>query len=345
MNLKTFQNTERLFATYLHERILAIVFLSFVCVATVQSQESMPKKLFRVYLDNDLFSYNKQDGGYSNGLRLDLFYQQSRDRKSFFNDIFFIKASHNAINVYSWSIMQVMITSNDISREDWKKGDYPYSGSLFITHALNSIHPEKKYAIKTEWYAGIMGPKAYAGETQTWFHKKIGSGRPMGWHHQMPTTVLVNIGLSIEKFVFSLGNTLEILIGGDLYAGTMFNQLSLQSTIRLGKMTPYLSGYINRFTSPGTFQSYFIIKPQASIVLHNTLLEGSLFHNDLKVDEGSENITKSESESNTLLFAIDYGLVLSYGSVAFSFTFNTNTGLARNQPAKTSGNVSLYFAL
>ena len=53
-------------------------------------------------------------------------------------------------------------------------------------------------------------------------------------------------------------------------------------------MMPYFSSYLNRFTSDGGLQAYFIIKPQASIVFHNTLLDGSLFHGYSAAQHGRE---------------------------------------------------------
>ena len=165
----------------------------------------------------------------------------------------------------------------------------------------------------------------------------------MGWHHQMPTSVLVNLNLSIEKLIFSPAKTLEVMIGGDAYAGTLYNGLTFQSTIRLGKMLPYFSGYTNRFTSARRLQAYFMIKPQTSIVIHNTLLDGSLFHDYPEpTKRGKDYICiqiQSTGSGNRLWTR------LSYGPVGFSFILNTNTGLVKDQPTKSMGNVSFYFAL
>lgn len=328
-------------------RILTMIRLLLILSIVVSVQDAVAQRapgknsLLRIYMDNDFFAYRKEDGGYSNGIRLDYFYHRKRQPTSFLSN-FMLNAGDSAINTYSWSVMQIMITSNDITQEEWTKGDYPYSGSLFVTHALNSVNPDEGYALKTEWIVGVMGPEACAGEVQTWFHDLIGHHRPMGWHHQMPTALLLNLNLGYEKLLFSPGRALEVLGGGEMYMGTMYIGLAFQSTIRFGKMTPYFDGFVNRFTGRRKLQAYFIIKPQLSLVFHNTLLEGSLFRRDYS--RGSDDgLIVSESESNTLVPGIDYGLVLSYGPLAFSFTLNTNTGLVRDQPSKSLGNVSLYI--
>jgi len=95
----------------------------------------------------------------------------------------------------------------------------------------------------------------------------------MGWHHQMATSLLGNVSLSIEKLIFSAAKNLEVVMGGEVNAGTMYNGVTLQPIIRIGKMMPYFSDYLNRFTSDGKFQTYFIVKPQAVLVFHNTLPE------------------------------------------------------------------------
>lgn len=321
------------------------LFLVFVIASLVHRVEAQDvtgrNSLFRIYVDNDFFAYRKEDGGYSNGMRLDMFYHRKKQPTSFLSN-FLLKAGDSAVNTYSWSVMQIMITSNDITKEEWTKGDYPYSGSLFVTHALNSVNPVEKYAIKTEWIAGVMGPEACAGEVQTWFHDLIGHHRPMGWHHQMPTALLLNVNLGYEEMLYSPGRGLEVIGGGEMYLGTMYIGLAFQSTIRFGKMTPYFDGLVSRYSLPRKFQAYFIVKPQLSIVFHNTLLEGSLFRRDYSRGKDRD-IVISESESNTIVPAIDYGLMLSYGRVAFSFTLNRNSGLVRDQPTKSQGNVSLYI--
>src|SRR5690606_35302529 len=187
------------------------LFLVFVIASLVHRVEAQDvtgrNSLFRIYVDNDFFAYRKEDGGYSNGMRLDMFYHRKKQPTSFLSN-FLLKAGDSAINTYSWSVMQIMITSNDITKEEWTKGDYPYSGSLFVTHALNSVNPVEKYAIKTEWIAGVMGPESCAGEVQTWFHDLIGHHRPMGWHHQMPTALLLNVNLGYEEMLYSPGRGL-----------------------------------------------------------------------------------------------------------------------------------------
>jgi hypothetical protein len=320
--------------------ILAVVIPSLA--QEVAAQQARGKNtLFRMYVDNDFFAYRKEDGGYSNGLRFDLFYHRKKKPTSFLSNLL-LKAGDSAINTYSWSIMQIMITSNDITKEEWTKGDYPYSGSLFVTHALNSVNPVEAYAIKTEWIAGIMGPEAGAGEVQTWFHDLIGHHRPMGWHHQMPTALLLNLNLGYEKMLYSPGRALEVLGGGEMYLGTMYIGLAFQSTIRFGKMTPYFAGLVNRYSSPRKFQAYFIVKPQLSLVFHNTLLEGSLFRRDFS--RGSDDgIVISESESNTIVPAIDYGLVLSYGPFAFSFYIKQEHRSCEGSADKVAGELFVVY--
>lgn len=325
------------------------VFLIFLgsfmlpCRLPAQVNEKRPfNKMVRLYVDNDLFAYRNEDGGYSNGIRLDFFYERQKEKASFV-DRLMLKSSKNAVNTYGWSIMQIMITANDITKEEWERGDYPYSGSLFVTHSLISVDPLKNLSIKTEWVLGIMGPHAYAGEVQTWFHQLIGSSTPLGWHYQMPTSLLVNLNVSFEKSI-SGSARYDINVGGDAYAGTMWDAIGLSTTIRFGKMNPYSGHVINRTNLRKSFQAYLTVKPHVNLIFHDTLLEGSLFRRDNSRPQAG-GILLSESEANNFLPGIDYGIVISYGHVAFSFAINTNTGRVQYQPNKSLGNVSLYFAM
>ena len=145
--------------TTVYQTFLLMSILGFLGLTTIQAQQQSPsKQMFRIYLDNDFFAYRKEDGGYSSGVRMDLFYQRSSERESFLSN-FLIKAGYNAVNTHSWSIMQAMITSNDITRKEWVEGDYPYSGSLFISRALHSINSQKTLFDQNGMASRYNGPQ------------------------------------------------------------------------------------------------------------------------------------------------------------------------------------------
>src|SRR5690606_3738447 len=80
----------------------AIVRLTFVVLFASLAQDIAAQQvngkntLFRMYVDNDFFAYRKEDGGYSNGLRFDLFYHRKQKPTSFLSN-FLLKAGDTAI--------------------------------------------------------------------------------------------------------------------------------------------------------------------------------------------------------------------------------------------------------
>ncbi|HSC38809.1 MAG TPA: lipid A-modifier LpxR family protein, partial [Chitinophagaceae bacterium] len=95
--------------------------------------------LFRLYEDNDFLNIAGRgtDKGYTNGTRLDYFYQKTHPSR-FFLDKWFPAAGAGSVNTFSYSLMQVMLVPNDISTPLPDKNDWPYSGALVASHGLYS---------------------------------------------------------------------------------------------------------------------------------------------------------------------------------------------------------------
>ncbi len=301
--------------------------------------------MVRVYMDNDFFAYQKEDGAYTNGLKFDYFYQQktnsSTKRPLYFN------AGKNASTTSSIGITQIMITPNDIRDKHPSKDDYPYSGSFYINRTFNSINQKEKKLIKTEYIIGSVGPKSLAGETQSFVHRVLSFARPVGWNTQYHTTIFANVNISAEQMIFSHSKGLEIIGGGELDMGTLQNSASIHSTLRIGKMAPYFSGYINQYTADKGFIIYVFLKPEAQFVAHNTILEGTALNYQTKIEKPSEvdNILRRPTPAiNHELFFTNLGLMFAYRGFGFSATYTEGTGLLEHQPSKAYGNVSIYMA-
>src|SRR5882672_9127653 len=90
--------------------VLTFVLLFMGSISTESFAQKISPKMIRVYMDNDIFALQGQDGAYTNGTRLDLFYTKRPDRKSF---KYFLSAGPESENTYSLGIMQVMVTPSD----------------------------------------------------------------------------------------------------------------------------------------------------------------------------------------------------------------------------------------
>jgi lipid A 3-O-deacylase len=323
---------------------LLICALAIFCVQPTICSGQDEKGMLRLYVDNDFLAFQNKDGAYTNGLRIDFFTEEKTESSAFRGKLYFNTGSKPIVTT-GWSLMQVMITSNDITLDKPMPGDYPYSGTLYLTRSFNSMNPTKRASIQTDYIIGLMGPSALAGETQDSFHRLIRQNRPKGWGHQFPTTLFLNINVSAKRFLASLSPSSELILSGEVNMGSMNSGLSVGSIFRIGRMLPYFNGQVQQFVTSKEkgWQLYFFAKSQASIVIHNALLEGTLGKAHTTVLY--ENAPRPAVSIRHVVFSGDLGVLFSYRVLAFSFTYKETSALIQNQPRKALGNISLYAGL
>lgn len=335
--------------------------------------QDTPTFLFRIYEDNDFINLRGigTDNAYTNGTRIDLFYTKRHPSRGI--DGLLPKAGANSTNIYGWGIMQLMFTPNDISMTDYQPDDYPYAGALVATHTLYSYNPDKKFDLQTELVAGVIGPAAFAAETQTFVHRLIHYQRPMGWAHQFRNDLLVNVNLTAEKQLAAPGHALEVIGGAQVFTGTMMNGLAFYPLLRIGKMNPYFQGYIRQYSGGAStgrrrkkWQAYLIIKPEAQIIFTNALLEGGVFTGNPNIKqthqpEGDNPKTAAYADNSYgpaersttpppyralhhWVYGINYGAVVSSGNFSVSFTQNTSSPAMKGLYSHEVGNISMYLS-
>lgn len=165
------------------------------------------------YLDNDLFAGS--DDGYTNGARVSwisgnrpveelrgvhryLRYMVGDDQSltpfqwlSGFEDA--SRISHN----YGFSLTQQMYTPDDPLPYAPVAGERPYAGVLLLGFSLHAMDENvlNSVAIST----GVVGPHAYAEETQDFIHSVLGERKFNGWDNQVPDEFLLNIHLEQKR--------------------------------------------------------------------------------------------------------------------------------------------------
>ncbi|WP_162915538.1 lipid A deacylase LpxR family protein [Paraflavitalea soli] len=316
--------------------------------AIVAQQQPGNRYMFRVYEDNDAMNLYElgSDKGYTNGTRLDFFWQQQK--RSFLNKLL-PQAGSNSINTHGWGLMQVIITPDNILRRRPDPADYPYSAAMFVTRSLHSSNPVKKLSFQSEIVLGVMGPPALGEETQKLIHRIIQAQAPRGWDYQKPTDLLLNYHFTVNKQLAQLDHWAELIGSGQVFAGTMVNGAAVYTTLRLGKMNPYFDGLIQQFSSDKTntnrWQFYFIVQPAAELVLTNALLEGGVFNHNEKLPVSTTGETGvPDLKRRRVITRIDWGAVLSHGNVAVSFTQKSSSALYKGFTRQEVGNISLHVA-
>ena len=78
---------------------------------------------------------------------------------------------------------QSIFTPQDILRRDLIRDDRPYAGWLYVGAAFRNKTDEKLDTIEVQ--LGVVGPLAFAEQSQTLVHEVRGLGKPNGWRHQL----------------------------------------------------------------------------------------------------------------------------------------------------------------
>lgn len=321
-------------------------------------------RILRVYEDNDGINIFGQstDDAYTNGTRIDLFYQPVHRPHGLLGALA-PSAGDGSVDVYGWGLMQVMYTPKDISQSNFQSDDYPYSGAIIATHTRYSYNPVKKYDWQTELVMGALGPVSMAHQTQSIVHHLTGFIQPMGWSTQFHTAFLLNVNLTAEKQLAETDGTLRIIGGAQLYAGTMQNGAAVYPLILLGKMNPYFNGFFSQYAAGRDaaghkrWQLYFFCRPQLQYFLSNALLEGGLFTTNPnlpalnKPASASSTTTASGATTQTQTApalqhwvpTLAYGGVLTSGNFSITFTQNVSSATLKGLYCHDWGNVSLYF--
>jgi hypothetical protein len=326
------------------------IFFAFLCMLCVKglAQTKEPTRLFRIFEDDDYFNIQGHgtDKAYSDGTRLDFLYEK-KSKPRFFPGRLMPRAGDSSINMYGWSLMQIMVTPRDISIAEYQPHDYPYAGALLAIHSLHSYNAEKKYSFVTEVMAGVRGPASLAGPVQKAFHSMINYQKPMGWDNQLRTMPLVNINFCAEKQFLSIGNFIEVNGGVQAAVGSLADALGLYPMIRIGRMSPYFNGYLSQF---GSFerngkqiktQYYLVFKPITTLVAHNAMLQGKRRNeND---DDVKPNAPEPADDLRHVVSNTQCSAVVAHGNFALSYTQTYSNSYIKGLYRHSVGNLTMYL--
>lgn len=170
--------------------------LSLFCLAapasTLAANEADPPWTVNTYFENDLF--NGTDSDYTNGVKITLI---SPDLVAFVESgklpdwslkyiyrLPFINDPDPALKrKVEFSLGQNMYTPSDTSRSDLIGDDRPYAGWTYFATAFHTRSSERMDTIELQ--LGLVGPQAYAEETQSAVHDLRNLHRAKGWDHQL----------------------------------------------------------------------------------------------------------------------------------------------------------------
>ncbi|WP_217602851.1 lipid A deacylase LpxR family protein [Chitinophaga sp. GbtcB8] len=321
-----------------------LLFLAAKANCQVISTADSIHHLLRIYEDNDFLNIRGQgtDESYTNGTRIDYFYQKKKPTR-FLDKLILPRTGKNAINTYHWSVMQVMITPENLSETKYLPDDYSYSGALFLSHGLDSYDPVRKFSLQSELVMGVMGPLSFAEDAQKWVHNVMNYEPPMGWENQLPNAPLLNYNFTYERMVWQPGPSVELIGGASANVGTMLDGGAVHATLRVGHMNPYFGIKAGSAQQEKKLQIYAFLRPTVEYTWYNALLEGGLF----SWRNSRFEVRKSFNKATLLPWntRIDYGMGIAFHRFQVAFTQKTQSASLKGTRSHEVGNISVYIPL
>jgi len=300
--------------------------------------------LLKLYEDDDYFNVwgRGTDRAYTNGTSIGYLYMK-RKRDKFIDKWLMPKAGPDAINVWEWGVMQMMMTPNDLHDSAYIPDDFYYSAALFARHGLTSYNSEKKYSLHSEILIGVMGPWALGERSQTFVHHLIGDQPPQGWSNQVPNAPVLNFNFTFERMLWHPVDYLEIVGSTSAQAGTMIDAVGAKTILRAGLFNPWFGDRDLSKATKHKFQVYAFAAPVLTIQFYNALLQGGLFSG--KDENFNYNSAERTTHLNPFVLGLDYGVGFKINRCSFVYTQQSATAWMSGTGNHSVGNFTILISL
>ncbi len=313
-----------------------ILLTSLFAPANLQAAEEQDNSWgHSFFFENDLF--NGTDSNYTNGVKYSLISPDlsphakqghlPREVMELIHKIPFIrdssaKFSHRA----EFSFGQNMYTPADTSRSDLISNDRPYAGWSYIGlayHRKTDFREHLDFLDSVEVQMGIVGPQAYAEESQTLVHELRGFDTSKGWSHQLKNEPGLVVAFE-RKWLFSPDfNTLlkpDVIVHAGGALGNVATYLNSGMEIRYGLNLPRNFG-VSLIRPAGSMLFTPSEKPglylfgaiNGKYVLRDIFLDGNTFTDSHSIDK------------EKLVADFAAGVTFSYRNLMLTFTHVTRT--------------------
>ena len=262
------------------------VFLCCIhCLLCFSANGQVPEKkydhrAFHITSENDNYVWPYHDHYFTNGLRIGYSYLLSSSKgKS--------SIQHSKKTIINFKIGQDIYTPHDIRQSDMRTFDRPYASYLFFRSGVSTF-PHRNSNLTFDVDIGWIGPGAGGEQVQSWWHRFIRYTQPQGWKYQISNEPVINFR-STYRQAWSVLSWADLLTFTGVQAGTAFNKLSQGMMARAGKIntidnsavtdSKLHDAYPQKDTFQGNVREWFAFYGiNTTWVLHNTLIEGSLFY-------------------------------------------------------------------
>jgi len=298
-------------------------------------------QLFKISFDDDYFNYRLKgtDKYYTAGLEFSLYFKKHQLSPPETN-----QEQQGLSNLYFISLKQTMNTPNEISRKGFQKGDYPYAGVLSLSYG--KIHSEKSSRFTNTISVGILGPQAFAGQTQTLAHDIIHYTKPAGWNSQIKGQLMVNVMAGYEKAILTVGNRLDVTGNASLNAGTIFTNAAAGLTLRTGRINAYFNNYESiHLGGENHFKKavYFFVSPSIKVIGYDATLQGQIVNQPKYI---SKDVYRIDADSiNHVIGQVHFGVKYEGRKMAVSVSQYIQTAAFSSVSHHEYGNVSVAFKM
>ena len=298
-------------------------------------------QLFKISFDDDYFNYRLKgtDKYYTAGLEFSLYFKKHQTSPPKTRE-----EQQGLSNLYFISLKQTMNTPNEISRKGFQKGDYPYAGVLSLSYG--KIHSEKNSRFTNAISVGILGPQAFAGQTQTLAHNIIHYTKPAGWNSQIKGQLMVNVMAGYEKAILTVGNRLDVTGNASLNAGTIFTNAAAGLTLRTGRINAYFNNYESiHLGGENHFKKavYFFVSPSIKVIGYDATLQGQIVNQPKYI---SKDVYRIDADSiNHVIGQVVFGVKYEGRKMAVSVSQYIQTAAFSSVSHHEYGNVSVAFKM
>ena len=270
--------------------------------------------IFSITEENDLFVYPKTDKHYTQGLHIGLLWPDEvapwpMRPRAWLPDF----GLANAVHKYGLRVGQDMYTPINMTVVPPDPTDRPYAGWLFLGFirddrgTVGNGIPTRDHL---EIDLGAVGPASLVSDTQIWWHKLIGSEKPLGWPYEIRNEVgfLINFDRQLKIWDSGTGQYFQAQLLPD--AG--FNLGNIQTSLRLGTEMRLGHNIPDEFARvpQSVFGWYVFGSVDGRVVGYNEFLDGNAF-------QSSRSVAKEPA-----VLEAHGGLVLVLKHTQISYTYN-----------------------
>ena len=216
-----------------------------------------------VYLDvdNDFLNYKGQgtDKYYTAGITLGGLFRVKQKKSDYL----------------TISLSEKIFTASNIvlNPEEIHPTDYPYAGLIYISMGYQSVSPNNTFYTKGEFSWGTTGPSSGANMIQRELHKIIGDREPNGWSTQVELGNFIQAQFEHTRSIIK-SSLIKINCVGNIHLGSIFNNLSLATELKIDKSNDPFIGQTSKLIQPSGKPNLSLwARPKIAYILSNRLLQ------------------------------------------------------------------------